>query len=440
MRSPRNRRRWCNRQNCAQIERSVSLSSFVPSALSRSASIEDLRRLARRRLPRMIFDYIDGAAGEESTARRNRSAFDQWLLQPEVLQDLSSRRIDTQLFGQPVAMPMVVGPTGMNGAYWARGDLCLARAAKAAKVPFVMSTAATVGLQQLVDVAGPLRWFQLYMLRDRGLAQALLQCVHAAGFEVLQLTVDTAVGSLRRRDTRNGFTMPFGWNLPKLIDAACHPRWSWQMARAGTPTLELFAEAVGQVAAGSTITEVQQQIHDAFSWADLDWLRGVWPGRLVLKGIANAAQTRQAVAAGVDGVVVSNHGGRQLDGGPSTLETLPEVVDAAQGRMTVLIDSGFRSGADIAKALALGADAVQLGRPTLYGLAAAGEAGARHALQLLATELMCAMALTGAVNVQQLRGRVLRAPRMATTSPAACPACVPACAGACPGGARFPRC
>ncbi len=376
------------------------------TALRRAASIDDLRALALRKLPRMVFDYIDGASGEESTARRNRSGFERFLLRPEILVDLSARSLATTLFGEAVGMPVVIGPTGMNGAYWADGDLCLARAAKAANIPFVMSTAATVTLSTMAEAAGPLRWFQLYMLRDRGLATALLDRVRSSGFEVLQLTVDTAVTGRRNRDVRNGFTLPFRWSSRNLINTMQRPAWALQMLRSGSPTLKLFAEVVGPLQRGTTITEVvQRQISDSFTWKDLDWLRSCWPGKLVLKGVSEPAHVARAHSAGVDGVVVSNHGGRQLDGTGSTIEQLPRIADAASGRMTVLIDGGFRHGADIAKALALGADAVQLGRPTLYGLAAAGQSGVSHALGILSAELEVAMALSGAASVQQLRGR-----------------------------------
>ena len=376
------------------------------TALRRAASIDDLRALALRKLPRMVYDYIDGASGEESTARRNRSGFERFLLRPEILVDLSARSLATTLFGEAVGMPVVIGPTGMNGAYWADGDLCLARAAKAANIPFVMSTAATVTLSTMAEAAGPLRWFQLYMLRDRGLATALLDRVRSSGFEVLQLTVDTAVTGRRNRDVRNGFTLPFRWSSRNLINTMQRPAWALQMLRSGSPTLKLFAEVVGPLQRGTTITEVvQRQISDSFTWKDLDWLRSCWPGKLVLKGVSEPAHVARAHSAGVDGVVVSNHGGRQLDGTGSTIEQLPRIADAASGRMTVLIDGGFRHGADIAKALALGADAVQLGRPTLYGLAAAGQSGVSHALGILSAELEVAMALSGAASVQQLRGR-----------------------------------
>ena len=377
-----------------------------PAALSRAASISDLRRLARRALPRMVFDYIDGATGEELTAQRNREAFSRVMLEAAVLVDLSQRGLATTLFGQPVAMPLVIGPTGMNGSFWPHGDLCLARAAHRAGIPFVLSTAATERLGDVAAAAGPLRWFQLYMLRDRGLAAALLERVHAAGFDVLELTVDTAVSGRRPRDIRNGFTLPFRWRWDTLLDAARHPRWAMAMLRQGAPRLRLFEEALGSVPQGRTIGEVmQQQISDAFGWRDLDWLRTQWPGRLVLKGVAAVRDVAPALAAGVDGFVVSNHGGRQLDGACGALECLPAFADAVAGRATVLFDSGVRSGADIAKALALGADAVQLGRATLYGLAAAGEAGVQHALALLADDLLRTMGNCGAHRPAELRGR-----------------------------------
>ncbi|WP_041680859.1 alpha-hydroxy acid oxidase [Cupriavidus necator] len=376
-------------------------------AFPTAASIDDLRTLAKAKLPRMVFDYIDGAAGDEATARRNRSALERYLLPQEVLVDLSDRDIGTTVLGSRIATPIVIAPTGMNGAYWHNGDLCLARAAARLGIPFVMSTAATVGLDTLCEAAGPLRWFQLYMLRDRGLAAALLARVHAAGFSVLELTIDTAVTGRRARDIRNGFTLPFRWNLKKLCDVSRRPRWALQMLRGGSPALKLFAEAVGRVPKGSTITEVmQQQISDAFTWDDLAWLRAEWPGKLVLKGVMTAGQTHRAIAAGADGVVVSNHGGRQQDGGRSTIECLPHVVDAAQARIDVLVDSGFRTGADIAKAIALGAVAVQIGRPALFGLAAGGERGVWQAISILADEFDRAMALTGATSVAALRGRV----------------------------------
>jgi (S)-mandelate dehydrogenase len=356
----------------------------------------------------MVFDYIDGAAGSETTARRNREALDRVLLDQDILVDVSQRSLASQILGQQVSMPLIIGPTGLNCAYWPHGDLCLARAAKAENIPFVMSTAATVELTPMAAEAGHLRWFQLYMLKDRHLAETLLDRVALNGFSVLELTVDTAVAGRRNRDIRNGFTMPFRWTLANLFDTARHPRWSLAMLRQGTPTLKLFAEAVGPLSAGKTISNVMaQQISSAFTWSDLEWLRDHWQGKLVLKGVASAAHARNALSLGVDGVVVSNHGGRQLDGCAASIECLAEVVEAAAGRCAVLIDSGFRSGIDVARALALGADGVQLGRAMLYALAAGGEAGVRQALGIFAAELDQAMALSGATSIAQLRGRAL---------------------------------
>jgi (S)-mandelate dehydrogenase len=285
--------------------------------------------------------------------------------------------------------------------------LALARAASKAGIPFVMSTAATVKLDTLVHEAGPMRWFQLYMMKDRGLVEAFLQRLQAASFNVLQLTVDTSVSGRRDRDIRNGFTLPFRWSLKNLMDSALHPRWSFAMLRTGTPMLRLFEDIAGEAPRGATISDVmQQQLSSSFTWTDLEWLRERWPGRLVLKGISSSQQAMRAMKAGSDGIVVSNHGGRQLDGSRSAIEWLPQIVDTVAGRMTVLIDSGFRSGTDIAKAIALGADAVQLGRATLYGLAAAGEEGVSTALAILKAEFDRAMALCGATSPSEMRGRL----------------------------------
>ena len=379
-----------------------------PGRLAKAATIGDLRLIARSRLPRMVFDYIDGAAGDEATARRNRSGFERFLLRPDIMADVSSIDLSTTVLGERLAMPFVIGPTGLNGAFWPQGDLCIARAARAEQVPFVMSTAATSGLAPVAAAAGPLRWFQLYLFKDRAMIAALLERVRANGFTTLQVTVDTPVAGRRNRDIRNGFCLPFRWSARNFVDTALHPQWALQMLRTGTPSLRLFAEFAGQPGKGETIAQVlQQQISRAISWDDLAWLRGQWSGKLVLKGVSAPEHIRRAIATGVDGVVVSNHGGRQLDGAPSTIETLPRLVDAAAGApLAMLIDSGFRCGADAAKALALGADAIQLGRPTLYGLAAAGEAGVRHALRILAEDLSLALALSGASTVGQVRGKV----------------------------------
>jgi len=372
------------------------------------ADVGDFRLKAKDRLPQMVFDYIDGAAGRELTARRNQVRLQNIELQADILCDVSRIDMRSELFGRQSSLPIIVGPTGLNGAYWRRGDACLARAAKAADIPFVMSTAACITLDQMSQEAGPLRWFQLYMLKDRGLVQALLERVWQSGFEVLQLTVDTPVGGRRCRDIRNGFSMPFHWTASKLMDAMRHPRWTAQMVVGGSPNLELFAEVAGTVPKGSTITEVMnQQLSASFSWSDLSWLRAVWPGKLVLKGVSTVAQAQGAKDGGADGIVVSNHGGRQLDGVAASIDCLPEIVQAVGGVMTILIDSGFRTGQDVAKALALGADGVQFGRAMLYALAAGGEPAVRQAIGIIASELRSAMALTGSIDLKSLRGKCM---------------------------------
>lgn len=384
--------------------------------LQQAASISDLREMARQQLPKMVFDYIDGAAGEEITAKRNREAFNDVHLTPNGLVDVSTRSVGSQLFGSKVAFPVVIGPTGLNGAFWPDGDLALARAAALAEIPFVLSTAATANLDTVSQSAGPLRWFQLYMMKDRGLVEAFLQRVFEHGYDVLQLTVDTSVSGRRNRDIRNGFTLPFRWTMKNLMDSAVHPRWSFSMLRSGVPMLRLFEDIAGAPPQGATISDVmQQQLSSSFTWIDLGWLRSRWKGKLMIKGISSPTQACQAIDAGADGLVVSNHGGRQLDGTRSTIEWLPEIVAAVDGRTTVLVDSGFRSGIDIGKAIALGADGVQLGRATLYGLAAAGEKGVLHALDILKSELDRTMALCGARSIIELRGRLEKLNSPSTT-------------------------
>lgn len=356
----------------------------------------------------MVFDYIDGDAGEGHCATRNREALRDCALRQQVLTDVSNVSLETSLLGERSNMPMIIGPTGLNGAYWLRGDECLARAAAAAEIPFVMSTAACQTLADISRIETRSRWFQLYMLKDRALVESFLQRIDAHGFSVLQLTVDTAVAGRRNRDIRNGFTLPFRWTPGNVLDCARRPGWAIQMTRGGSPTLRVFAEALGSSAKGGTISEVmQQQLSSAFTWRDLDWLRSVWKKKLVLKGILDVQDAERAESAGVDGIVVSNHGGRQLDAAEATITALAKISKRLQGRMTTLVDSGFRTGTDIAKALAMGADGVQLGRATLFGLASAGEVGVRHALDILRSELSRALALSGAISVADMKGRAV---------------------------------
>ncbi len=376
------------------------------------ASIADFRDSARRRLPRMVFDFIDGASGTEATLRRNRAALDEWLLLGRAPVDVAERTTAVELFGGVSAAPLVIGPTGLAGVARPGAELQLARAAARFGIPFVMSTAAATSLESVARASSGRRWFQLYLLRDRTLTERLIDQVADLGFELIEVTVDCAVPGTRLRDSRNGFSLPFAWTAGKLLSVMAHPAWAIAMARTGMPSLEIVAPLVASGGKAATISGVMGTLLNAsVTWDDLAWLRGRWKGKLVIKGLIDPADARQAARLGADGVVVSNHGGRQLDGAAAAIDLLPEIVAEVGSAMTVLVDSGFRTGTDIVKALALGASAVQVGRATLYAAAAAGEAGVLRALEIFQAELDTAMALVGARNPREISvDRLRRAP------------------------------
>ncbi|GGC87210.1 alpha-hydroxy acid oxidase [Chelatococcus reniformis] len=376
------------------------------------ASIPDFRESARRALPRMVFDFIDGGSGSEATLRHNRAALDAWHLLARAPVDVAVRGTGVQLFGAPSAAPFVIGPTGLAGVARPGAEIDLARAAAAFGVPFVMSTAAAVPLKDVARASAGRRWFQLYLLRDRALTRQLLDQVADLGFELVEVTVDCAVPGTRLRDNKNGFSLPFTWTPRKLASVAAHPRWAFAMARHGMPQLAIVASLLAGHARTATIAETMGTLlNAAVTWDDIAWLRDHWRGKLVVKGLIDPADAREAARRGFDGIVVSNHGGRQLDGAAAAIDLLPEISDAVGGNLTVLVDSGFRSGTDVAKAMALGAQAVQLGRSTLYAAAAGGEAGVAQALAILRAELDTAMALLGAAQPYAIgRDRVRRAP------------------------------
>jgi (S)-mandelate dehydrogenase len=364
--------------------------------LDKAHSIGDLRQLARASLPRMIFDYLDGASGIESTARANRTALEQVRLVPSAPIDVANRTMRTRLFGRPAGMPVVIGPTGFNGMLWPQGDLALARAAARFDIPFVMSTGANVTMEALRRIGEGRHWFQIYLPLERQRWARLIEEARQRDFEVLEVTVDTPIAGRRLRDLRNEFGLPFNWSVAKTLACMAHPRWALRLLREGIPRPAVMEAAfVEDGAAPGAALVMQNQLNPSLCWDDLKRLRELWPRKLVVKGLTDPRQAAQALATGYDGIVVSNHGGRQLDGAVATIEMLPEFVREVGGRMTILIDGGFRSGTDILKALALGATAVQLGRATLYGLAAGGQAGVARALTILAKELDVGMALCG---------------------------------------------
>jgi (S)-mandelate dehydrogenase len=346
----------------------------------------------------MVFDFYDGGAYREDTLRHNREALDRKRLIGSAPINVAARSQKTTLFGKTYAMPLVIGPTGLAAAAWPEGDVLLARAAGKAGIPFVMSTAATC-TQEDVAAATDKKWMQLYIFKDRSFSYRIVSKADMLGFEALEVTVDSAVAGRRLRDVRNGFSLPFKWTPRKLLSVLMRPAWTLRMLRAGIPTLKVMAAELG-LKETHTISELMQsQFDPSVTWDDIALLRDRWKKPLLVKGLLDPRCVDRAIAIGVDGLVISNHGGRQLDGAVSTIDMLPEFAARAAGRLTLLIDSGFRTGSDIARALALGASAVQVGRATLYALAAGGEDAVSQALGLLKQELDVVQALTGVSRI-----------------------------------------
>ncbi|MCX4160011.1 MULTISPECIES: alpha-hydroxy acid oxidase [Paraburkholderia] len=358
-------------------------------------SIEALRALARRRLPRAVFDFFDGGAEDERALRANREAFGKHVLMPRVLRDVNAPSLDTSILGAPSALPLAIAPTGAVGFGWRGGDIAIASAAARHDIPYALSTSATASIEEIAQVAKR-RWFQAYILKDRAATLALIERAAASGYEALMITVDLPVGGKRERDLRNHFSIPFRYTARNLLDFASRPAWSIPMLVRGVPQMpNLQCIAAKQSGATSLASSVGRSYDPSFDWRDLAEIRRMWQGKLIVKGIVHPDDARRAVDLGVDAIVVSNHGGRQLDVGPATLDALPGVVAAAGTRVDVLVDGGIRRGSDIVIALALGAKAVLVGRATLYGACAGGEAGAMRALDILTDELRRTLQLCG---------------------------------------------
>ncbi len=382
----------------------------VERRLRSMVTIEDCRRIAKRRLPNGVFDYIDGAAEDERALARNSAAFGRLEFQPRVLRDVSALDTSTSIFGRPASMPLILAPTGYTRIAHSQGELAVARAAERAGVPYSLSTMGTRSIEDVADVSSGDKWFQVYTWRDRGLVEELVGRAKASGYTTLWLTVDTAVLGRRERDVRRGFTLPPKIGMGTLVDGAVHPGWTWDFLRHDPIT---FANVVGhgdQEDGSNPISlaeHVGRQFDQALSWDDVDWLRTFWDGPIVLKGIQTVADAKQAVAMGVEGLGLSNHGGRQLDDAPVPLELVEPVRQEIGGEATIVCDGGVRRGSDIVKALALGADAVSIGRAYLYGLGAAGERGVDHVLNFFRDGLERTMALTGCRTIAEIdRDRV----------------------------------
>jgi L-lactate dehydrogenase (cytochrome) len=375
-------------------------------ALARCYSIGDLRRLARRRLPAAALGYLEGGGEDEWTLRRNREAFGEVELVPRVLRGVSQAETGTTVLGTRMPLPLALAPIGSPRMFHHEGELAAARAARQAGLPYGVSTLATQPLEAIAEAAqGSALWFQLYLWGDRSAARKLVTQARAAGYRALLLTADTAVRSKRERELRHGIVLPNPeLTLRTVVNGARHPGWAWHFLTSpalGFPNLSMD---------GATSRQRLTQMFDGtVDWADLDWIRQEWDGPIALKGVLSPDDARRAADEGVDAVIVSNHGGRQLDHVPAALEALPGIADAVGDRVEVLFDSGIRRGSDIVTALALGARAVLVGRAHLYGLAAAGEAGVRHAIDILADELRTSMALCGAATVADLDRTLIQA-------------------------------
>ena len=367
-------------------------------------SVDDYRILAKRRLPRMVFDYLDGGAESERGLHRNLRAFASINFAPRRLVDVSQRSSSLSLFGRTLPTPFVVAPTGLNGALWPDGDVALARAARRAGIPFVLSTASNATIEGVAERAGGDLWFQLYVVQ-RDLAQQLVGRAKEAGYRVLVLTVDVSVNGKRERDLRNGFAIPFRQTPRSVLDALTHPKWTLRQIRHGLPQLANFASA-NAIDVNAQAALMRRQMDASFRWEDLQALRDAWPGTLVVKGIMTPADANRCRELGIDAVVLSNHGGRQIEDVQAPIDVLAEISN--QNGMPLLVDGGIRRGADAVKALALGAKAVLLGRAILYGLAAAGEEGASHVLQILAAELDTTLALVGCPDAAHLNRQFIQ--------------------------------
>lgn len=369
-------------------------------------NIGDLRDMARRRLPKGLFEFVDRGCEDEVALAYNRSCFDRIKLRPRNLVDVSMRKQEIEVFGQKLSMPLIIAPTGAAGLMWYQGELELARAAAAAGIPFVVSTASMSRLEDVVEEVGGNLWFQLYMWTDPSLSHQLVERAKSSGYEVLMVTVDGAVAGNREYNLRNGFTIPFSFSRRNVVDVLRHPRWlasvlGRYITTTGMPRFENYPrEFMSRITAAPMGRAALRS--DTVSWDDLRRLRKLWPHRLIVKGLLDPADAQLAADCGVDGIVVSNHGGRNLDSSPSPLDVLPQMVEAVGKQMTVLIDSGFRRGSDVVKALSLGATAVMIGRATLYGLAASGQAGATRALDIYRDEMDRVMALMGCCEISDL--------------------------------------
>ena len=370
--------------------------------------IEDLRDLARRKVPRAFFDYADSGSYNEETLRANRADLEAIKLRQRVLVDVSARSLATTIVGQKVSAPLVLAPIGLCGMQYGNGEILSAQAANEAGIPFTLSTMSIGSIEDVAQATRKPFWFQLYVIRDRGFSKDILGRAAAAKCNALVLTVDLQVLGQRHRDIKNGMTVPPQIRLSNIIDVATKPAWAWSILTGKRKTFgNLAGHVKGMENVNSLAAWIGSQFDPALSWKDVEWIKKIWPGKLILKGILDTDDAKTAVKLGADAIVVSNHGGRQLDGASSSIAMLPKVADAVGAATEVLFDGGIRSGSDMMRALALGARACLVGRPYIYGLGAGGKAGVAKAIDILKNELSVTMALTGTNRIADIDARVI---------------------------------
>jgi L-lactate dehydrogenase (cytochrome)/(S)-mandelate dehydrogenase len=356
----------------------------------RGYSVHALREMARRRLPRMVFDMVDGAAGDEKTMRRNEAALAEIALLPTTLEGAGTRDQSVELFGHRLPSPIIIGPTGLAGLLWPRAEIAAARAAHRFGTIYTVSHASTSTIEEIAAAAPGPKWMQVFLYKDRGITADFVARAGAAGYAGLVLTVDNQVVAGRDRDARNGMMFPIRLRARNVLDLASRPGWLWRMRRAPNPTFVNYGARTSLGAFGPLMIE---QLDPSVTWRDAEWVRGLWKGPMIMKGLLHPREAVEAQKRGIDAIVVSNHGGRQLDGAIASIEALPAIADAIGGKIPIFIDGGFRRGVDVVKALALGAKAVLIGRPHLWGVACAGEAGVHWVLELYRREIDRALAL-----------------------------------------------
>ena len=382
---------------------------FASGDIARALNIADLRVIARRRIPGFVYEYMESGAEDEATVRGNREALERLRFVPQTLIDTSARHQRCTILGGAASAPLIIAPTGLNGLLHADGDVALARAAARVGVPYTLSTVSTTRLEEVASRAGGRLWMQLYVVKERAIARDIMRRAAAAGYEALLFTTDANVFGNREWDQR-GYRRPGAPTLRAKLDALRHPRWLWEvLMREGLPrfrNLEPFLPPSLTPMGASTV--IPRLFDATISWDDVTWIREQWPGKLLLKGVLSVADAERAAACGCDGLVVSNHGGRQLDYCVAPIDVLPEIVAAVGTRLAVLVDGGFRRGSDVVKALALGAQAVMLARATLYGLIAAGEPGVERALAILTTEIDRVLGQLGCNSVGELSPALVR--------------------------------